>query len=395
MSFPAIVVIAYNRSDALLRLLTSLAKAKFGNHDDVKLIISIDSGKFSDVIDVANQFNWQYGEKEVIVHSEQKGLRKHILWAGDLSDKYGSIIMLEDDLYVSPYFPDYAENCISYYQNDEKIAGISLFSPSYNETAGFPFSPINDGTDIYFMQLPSSCGQAWTSKQWKSFKIWLKECDNNIPMNHPAIPSNVRIWAESSWKKLFVSYMAHQDLFFVYPRISLTSNFGDRGTHYAYATTTFQNQLLYGEKKWSFISLEKSLAIYDGWGEILSSKIRNLLPIDKNDNLVIDLYGAKNISEFKDGYILTCKDGNNALAHFSRTMKPQDANIINSIKESSEFKLFKISDTKKLNLKQRFARLLFFAGDLSPFDALFLPIVIILKKLPNLINKIKPKWIKK
>ena len=54
-----------------------------------------------------------------------------------------------------------------------------------------------------------------------------------------------------------------------------------------------------------------------------------------------------------------------------------------------------VKNVGKLELKPRIARLLFFMGDISPFDSLFLPAAVIIRKLPNLINKIIKKIIKK
>ena len=101
-----IVIAAYNRLEPLTRLLQSLAKAVYPL--DVKLIISIDGGGGNQtIIDTANRFEWKHGEKQVIVHDVNLGLRKHILKCGELTKYYDGIVLLEDDLYVSPYFYTY------------------------------------------------------------------------------------------------------------------------------------------------------------------------------------------------------------------------------------------------------------------------------------------------
>ena len=70
---PVIVVAAYNRSDSLKRILSSLEKAHYP--EKVKLVISIDNnGANQHVADAANAFNWKFGEKEVIFYSERQGL---------------------------------------------------------------------------------------------------------------------------------------------------------------------------------------------------------------------------------------------------------------------------------------------------------------------------------
>jgi len=102
---PTIVVVAYNRPIALQRLLESLTAAVYPNA--VNLVVSVDYGGDSSVTEIAISFIWTYGNKRVILRDQNLGLHKHILACGQLSDEYGSIVLLEDDLYVSSAFYEY------------------------------------------------------------------------------------------------------------------------------------------------------------------------------------------------------------------------------------------------------------------------------------------------
>ena len=97
----AIVVVAYNRPDSLNRLLDSLTKVNYEGHN-VPLIISIDYSGKDDVYLAAEAFEWKFGEKKIIRHPENLGLKKHVLSCGDLVKDYDAVIILEDDLLVSP-----------------------------------------------------------------------------------------------------------------------------------------------------------------------------------------------------------------------------------------------------------------------------------------------------
>src|SRR4030043_1928352 len=123
---PAIVVVAYNRPRSLERLLSSLRNAK--KISNAELIISIDNKEPENIIikNIADAFEWPYGDKKVIYQEKRLGLKQHVLQCGDLSQKYGSIIMLEDDLMVSPYFYDFAKKALEFYDGDDKIGGVSL-----------------------------------------------------------------------------------------------------------------------------------------------------------------------------------------------------------------------------------------------------------------------------
>src|SRR5689334_8218108 len=105
---PAVVISAYNRPESLDRLLNCLNKADMPT--DVPLIISIDSGgsRESDILRVAQSFDWHHGEKRVIQHDSPLGIVKHFHFCGSLAHEFGSIVKLEDDYYVSPAYYYYA-----------------------------------------------------------------------------------------------------------------------------------------------------------------------------------------------------------------------------------------------------------------------------------------------
>ncbi|MGK7895195.1 MAG: glycosyltransferase, partial [Xenococcus sp. (in: cyanobacteria)] len=140
---PVIIIAAYNRANSLQRLLNSLVRADYTGHDSITLIISIDYSNNSEVILIAENFVWEFGNKEIIKHSTNLGLKQHIIFCGDLTERYQSVIILEDDLIVSPAFYDYTCQALSYYQDQADISGISLYSYFYNEYAQVRFMPLD------------------------------------------------------------------------------------------------------------------------------------------------------------------------------------------------------------------------------------------------------------
>ena len=142
---PAIIAIGYNRPEALKRLLGSLNSAKYDT-DDITLIISIDHSKKEKdeknkaVLNLANDFEWKHGEKRVIFREKNMGLRAHVIACGDLANKYESIVMLEDDIYVSPMFYKYASKALEFVENKDYVGGVSLYNHkklSFHRYKGF------------------------------------------------------------------------------------------------------------------------------------------------------------------------------------------------------------------------------------------------------------------
>ena len=221
----AIVIPCYNRLDTLKNLLCSLLRAHY--RCEVSLVFSIDNSGSDLIVNYAKGFEWKYGKKEIIHHKANIGLRRNIISCGDLTDKYDAVIILEDDMLVSPVFFDYACDACAFYGNNDKIAGISLYSYRMSENL-HEFNPITDGYDTYFIQWTSSRGQLWTRKQWKQFKEWYSmHCDDisDIP-----IPDFVKTWTHS-WKKFHIAYLVNTDRYFVYPVFAYSTVQPALGTH--------------------------------------------------------------------------------------------------------------------------------------------------------------------
>lgn len=348
---PAIVVVTYNRPQSLKRLLDSIEKAVFPENVNIQLVISIDyhdSEEHKECVQIANYFIWNNGDKIVIEYKENQGLRKHILSCGDLTSKYESIIVLEDDLIVSPYFYIYSSEALSYYYDNDKIAGISLYNHKQNFMLDLPFEPLSTSSDVYFLQIASSWGQAWNVKHWEKFKNWY---ENSPILSDIFMPDYMKAWPESSWLKYFIGYLIENQKHFVYPKISLTTNFGDSGTHNTNVNSNFQVPFLIEYKTFIFESIEESLNIYDSFFEINPKILKRLNPKLLSYDFEVDLYGLKNIEYLKKGMILSSKkvkDKNQVNLTFGCRTKPLLSNIYLNIPGNS-FALTSINNLSSSN----------------------------------------------
>lgn len=340
MSTP-IVVVAYNRPRSLSRLLKSLSNARYLNKE-IDLIISIDRAENNqNVLAVANAYEWKHGSKKVIYQEENLGLRKHILKCGNLSLEYGSVIVLEDDLFVSPNFYFFVDQALRFSKNESKIAGISLYNHQLNVHTRDNFSPIQDGYDNWYFQFASSWGQAWSKEQWSGFMKWY-ENDPDIDHNNN-VPAYVRSWSAKSWLKYNIAYLVEKDFYFLYPKISLSTNFSDAGTHVGNDSTIYQVPLDEGfQREYRFSTFVQSRAVYDAFYEnVLIGKLVKL----EIDDLCVDLHGYKYADEKR--YVLTSRLlDHKILRSYGKSLKPHDANILNAI-EGLDFFLYDTSINEK------------------------------------------------
>ena len=324
---PAIVVVTYNRPDSLMRLLGSLSKARYP--DGVPLVISIDGGdnRQKKVVKIAEEFPWPHGKKEVICHEKNLGLRKHILSCGDLTERYDSVIVLEDDTYVSPVFYLYAMQTVRFYGARPEIGGISLYAPHLNPTTHLIFEPLFDESDVYFIQWASSWGQIWTSLQWRKFRQWYAQ--NSGPIADDAcIPDDAISWPDTSWKKYYIKYLVETDRFFVYPRDSLSTSFQDAGLHQYNATIALQAQLQCFKEDYRLQHLEHSCCVYDAWHNLLPDRLNRFVPELKKYEYVVDLSGHHPLKKIQTPYLLTCRPADNPIMQFGKKLRPVEMNVL-------------------------------------------------------------------
>lgn len=282
----AIITVAYNRVNSLQRLLYSLERAYYDT--TIPLIISVDKSDTDVVEHFADDYHWPYGKKIVDKHDQNLGLRPHMMSLGKWFDSYDALVILEDDIVVSPNFFNYTKQTVDKYSSSSDVAGISLYGFGVNYQTGLPFQPFKDEHDVYFMNCAMSWGEIWMRDSWKCFSDWyIQHQEFTI---EPHLPKRICQWNQKSWLKYHTRYCIEENKYFVYPYISLSSNFGDAGVHNnSGSNTIYQVELQYGEKT-EFVLPEFGFraVYYDGFFENKSLyKHFGLNP----ESLCVDLQG--------------------------------------------------------------------------------------------------------
>ena len=241
--------------------------------------------------------------------------------------EYDSIILLEDDLIVSPWFYEFACAAERFYYDEDAVAGISLYAYRNNENADCaPFYPLYNGFDVYFMQVPSSWGQLWTKKQWDGFKVFYE--NNQGITQSDRIPENVKEWADTSWKKFFFFFFSEKNKYFVTPYCSYTSNCGDAGAHMNKKTSLWQSQLSCGvPDAFRFPQFEGKGIKYDSYMEIDPTCLPSIDGIAPDD-ICVDLYGIKPAYLFENRYWLTIKESSQIIRSYGMELLPLENNVI-------------------------------------------------------------------
>lgn len=317
----AICIVAYNRLASVKRLFKSLEQARYCQQAD--LIVSIDKSDNTEVATYAKTLKWAFGELIVCEHTENLGLRKHILSCGNFLEKYDALIVLEDDIVVSPNFFVYATQCVEKYKDDDRIAGISLYNFNVNYQNKLPFTPLKDSNDVYFMNCAQSWGQVWMKKQWLAFCNWYKENSDEFA-DDEELPVCLSKWPKSSWLKYHTKYCVKKNKYFVYPYLSLSTNNSDVGTHVHKKNTLWQCILSYAPQNiYKLPCFDENSIKYDVFFE--PKFLANYLEVE-DEKLSVDLNNQKRI---RRKFLLTLKKENFKIVKaFGLSYRPIELNII-------------------------------------------------------------------
>ncbi|ANT64615.1 glycosyltransferase family A protein [Prosthecochloris sp. CIB 2401] len=333
---PVIAVLAYRRAPALNRLLNALDAAHYP--DDVQLIISLEGGASPEVVALAKQFRSNKFNVKVLEHDRCLGLREHVLACGDLALEYGSVIVLEDDLFVDPFFYQYASSALQYYDDADLVAGIALYKHERNEYADLPFTPMGNGYSTYLMQLACSWGQCWSKKQWLKFKEWYKGKDHAYLNAIEGLPLAAKNWPESSWKKYFHGFLIETKRFFVYPYEAYSTNCSDEGGEHISNGTIF-HQVSMGSPQREFVRpifvpVSNTEVLYDAYMEPIGDFVWRSLGLDA-EKVEVDMQGIKPKKLLiRKQYTLTSKKSNNPIRAYEQSYKPPEMNMMFPVPDS-------------------------------------------------------------
>ena len=181
------------------------------------------------------------GFKSVEIYESviNKGLANSIIdGVSEVVNRYGNVIVIEDDLVTTPNFLDFMNQALIYYQKNPKIYSVSGYSMSLPALKDYPH-------DYYFGYRASSWGWGtwkekwkdvdWQVSQYKSFKInpimqikFMRGGSDMPNMLKKQIKGEIDSWAIRWCFDQFI-----KDQFTVFPKISKINSigFGKNATH--------------------------------------------------------------------------------------------------------------------------------------------------------------------
>ena len=177
MNISPIIIFTYNRLDHLDALICSLKKNIL--FEKSKVIVYSDGPK--NLIDVDRikkiriylKKNLISNNSEIIERTVNLGLSKNVIGGISQAFKtYDQLVILEDDLEVSPFFLNYMNDALNLYSSAENVSSISGYM--------YPIDSKNFSNDYFFLKLVESWGWGTWKRAWNNFETDSIKLKNEI-----------------------------------------------------------------------------------------------------------------------------------------------------------------------------------------------------------------------
>ncbi|MBO5552168.1 MAG: glycosyltransferase [Lachnospiraceae bacterium] len=291
-----VVIFAYKRADKLKACIDSLAAAD--GHERTEVFVFSDGARGADdaddVIKVREYLDapccgMGFKSLSVIKRTGNLGLAENVIsGVTEIMEKYGRVIVLEDDLTVTKDFLSFMNDALDYYVDDAKIWSVTGYGIPVGEIKGYDH-------DIYCSYRASSYGWGTWRDRWETVDWDIKGYDDIMKdsklrrrfdrggRDMTRILKDQHMGLVDSWAIRWCLSQSLQDRYTIYPVKSFVVNTGrdGSGTNDVRAGREASNLHRYGEPvKLKHISPDRRIcsAFYGYYSSFWKRLLRNLNP---------------------------------------------------------------------------------------------------------------------
>jgi hypothetical protein len=251
-----IIIFVYNRPTHTRQTLEALAKNDLAGQSHLFIYADgpkddCDNEMLSRILEtreIIRSKNW-CKEVNILEAKDNKGLAVSIVSGiTEVVNRFGKVIVLEDDIVTSTGFLNFMNLGLEYYENEDRVMDISGYS--------FPVKNYKL-PDIFFLQMASSWGWATWSRAWKYFTDDTRLIYDSL-LTENKMDSFLKIGGENyknqlmenlsgtihTWAIKWQAALTLQNGLSLQPGKSLVNNIGfdGTGTHYKTVDDTFSNR---------------------------------------------------------------------------------------------------------------------------------------------------------
>ncbi|WP_159632972.1 glycosyltransferase [Sphingobacterium composti Ten et al. 2007 non Yoo et al. 2007] len=234
-----IALFTYNRPQHTRKTLQALEQADLAQESE--LFIFSDGAKNAQAVELVNKVRaiiaepWNFKKITIIERERNIGLAQNII-AGvtDIVNRYGKIIVLEDDLEISKVGLKYFNDALDVYQDEDKVMEISGYM--------YPVKDADKLPETFFFRVANSWGWATWQRAWKLYNPNIDELIADFDkdkIKRFSIDHSENFWKQvkelkagkiNSWAIRWYLTLFNNDGLALYPRQSMIQNVGTDGS---------------------------------------------------------------------------------------------------------------------------------------------------------------------
>lgn len=277
-----VVVFAFNRPTHLKNLLDSLSNNRYAEETSVVVYVDGPRNDFDRArqVEIFALLKGHYSFKSLstVISVENKGLAKSVRFGvTEVLTDNSRIIVLEDDLLLSPSFLEFMNRGLEIYENSDQVASIH----------GYQYPIQNDFREPIFFRGADCWGWATWRDRWNlvSFdsRMLLDEIQSSGQIDEFNLSGNMDFYGMlqkqaaggvDSWAICWHASMFLQNKLTLFPPESLVQNNGNDGSGVHSGVNNFFVTELTSLSEWKFpVDIEES----DGFKNLLGEFYRNSL----------------------------------------------------------------------------------------------------------------------
>ncbi|MDR2911387.1 MAG: glycosyltransferase family 2 protein [Bacteroidales bacterium] len=240
-SLAPIILFTYNRPVHTQRTIEHLQKNRFAGESDLTVFSDAPRNKQAEADVLATRTFLKtitgFRSLKIIEREKNFGLAANIIdGVTETVNKFGKVIVLEDDLDTSPYFLKYMNDTLTMYENEEKVISVHGYTQPVDEKL----------PETFFLINPGCWGWATWKRGWNLFNPDAKELLKQIKSKklsyrfnlHNAYPFTDllerQVWGDSSsWAiRWYASAFLNEKLTLYAGRSLVVQSGYETGIHY-------------------------------------------------------------------------------------------------------------------------------------------------------------------
>lgn len=268
-----VAIFAYNREEHLRKIIQALEENVGIEETDVYIFADYGDKEVEKIEAVRNYLhelekNYKFKSLKVEYATEHKGLAQSVIdGVTKVINKYGRIIMVEDDIYTSKDFLTYMNQALDFYESGP-IWSVSGYSFPMKSLEKYPH-------DVFYSYRAGSWGfgtwaDRWNMIDWevKSYSEFIKDKKWIRKFNRGGKDLADMLTAQmegrrDSYGVRWCFEQCNRDMFAVYPKVSRVINLGFDGTGtHCFASTEYDTVLNQqsGDCKFEWLEIDRKIA---------------------------------------------------------------------------------------------------------------------------------------